>query len=70
VYIIEAPFGVVACLACFFLGDLKSVMNYSVDAPVEDLRAKHPLELDISEVRKSYSRNGEIRESTLRRLAR
>lgn len=41
VYIIAAPFGAVACLACFFLGDLKSVMNYSVDAPVEDLHAKH-----------------------------
>lgn len=41
VYIIAAPFGAVACLACFFLGDLNSVMNYSVDAPVEDLHAKH-----------------------------
>lgn len=41
VYTIAAPFGAVACIACFFLGDLKSVMNYSVDAPVEDLHAKH-----------------------------
>lgn len=41
VYIIAVPFGAVACVACFFLGDLKSVMNYSVDAPVEDLHAKH-----------------------------
>jgi hypothetical protein len=41
VYMIAAPFGVVACIACFFLGDLRSVMNYSVDAPVEDLHAKH-----------------------------
>jgi hypothetical protein len=41
VYMIAVPFGAVACVACFFLGDLKSVMNYSVDAPVEDLHAKH-----------------------------
>lgn len=41
VYIIAAPFGVVAIVACFFLGDLSRVMNYRVDAPVERLRAKH-----------------------------
>ncbi|KAJ5297581.1 hypothetical protein PENANT_c005G09775 [Penicillium antarcticum] len=41
VFIIAAPFGVVAILACIFLGDLKSVMNYGVDAPVENLQAKH-----------------------------
>jgi hypothetical protein len=40
VYMIAAPFGALACVACFFLGDLKSVMNYSVDAPVEELQAK------------------------------
>lgn len=40
VYIIAAPFGLVACFACFFLGDLKGTMNYHVDAPVEDLHAK------------------------------
>ncbi|KAJ5611177.1 major facilitator superfamily domain-containing protein [Penicillium lagena] len=40
VYIIAAPFGLLACVACFFLGDLKDVMNYRVDAPVEDLHAK------------------------------
>lgn len=40
VYIIAAPFGVLACLACFFLGDLRKVMNYGVDAPVEKLRSK------------------------------
>lgn len=40
VYMIAAPFGAVACIACFLLGDLKPVMNYSVDAPVEDLHAK------------------------------
>jgi len=37
VYIIAAPFGALACIACFFLGDLRKVMNYRVDAPVEDL---------------------------------
>ena len=40
VYIIAAPFGALACVACFFLGDLSKVMNYRVDAPVEDLHAK------------------------------
>lgn len=41
VYIIAVAFGAVACLACFFLGDLTATMNYHVDAPVEDLHAKH-----------------------------
>ncbi len=41
VFIIAAPFGAVACIACFFLGDLKETMNYHVDAPIEDLHAKH-----------------------------
>lgn len=41
VFIIAAPFGVLAIIACIFLGDVKSVMNYGVDAPVEDLHAKH-----------------------------
>ena len=40
VYIIAAPFGLLACVACFFLGDLKKVMDYAVEAPVEDLHAK------------------------------
>ncbi|KAK5108576.1 hypothetical protein LTR62_008152 [Meristemomyces frigidus] len=40
VYIIAAPFGVVACILCFFFDDLSQVMNYRVDAPVEDLRTK------------------------------
>lgn len=40
VYIIAAPFGILACTACFFLGDLKKTMNYHVDAPLEDLHAK------------------------------
>lgn len=41
VYIIAAPFGALACVACLFLGDLRKTMNYQVDAPVEDLHAKH-----------------------------
>jgi hypothetical protein len=41
VYIIAAAFGALACVACFFLGDLKATMNYHVDAPIEDLHAKH-----------------------------
>jgi len=40
VFIIAAPFGLVACIACFFLGSVSSTMNYTVDAPVEDLHAK------------------------------
>lgn len=40
VFIIAAPFGLVACIACFFLGSVSSTMNYRVDAPVEDLYAK------------------------------
>jgi hypothetical protein len=40
VFIIAAPFGLLACFACFFLGDLKKVMDYAVEAPVEDLHAK------------------------------
>lgn len=41
VYMIAAPFGAVACIACFFLGDLSPVMDYSIDAPVEAVHAKH-----------------------------
>ena len=41
VYLIAVPFGVIACIACFFIGDMKKTMNYRVDAPVEDLHAKH-----------------------------
>jgi hypothetical protein len=40
-YIIAVPFGVVACIACCFLGDMRKTMNYRVDAPLEDLSAKH-----------------------------
>jgi hypothetical protein len=41
VYMIAAPFGALACIACFFLGSLKETMNYHVDAPLENLHAKH-----------------------------
>lgn len=40
VFIIAAPFGALAFISCFFLGDLKETMTYRVDAPVEDLHAK------------------------------
>ncbi|KAH8700873.1 major facilitator superfamily domain-containing protein [Talaromyces proteolyticus] len=41
VYIIAAPFGALACVVCWFLGDMKKTMNYYVDAPVENLHAKN-----------------------------
>ncbi|KAF9886379.1 hypothetical protein FE257_011524 [Aspergillus nanangensis] len=41
VFIIAAPFGALACIAAFFLGSMKEVMNYGVDAPVEELHIKH-----------------------------
>lgn len=45
VFIIAAPFGALACIGCFFLGDLKETMTYRVDAPLEDLHAKHHREV-------------------------
>ena len=41
VFIIAAPFGVLACVVCYFIGDLRKTMDYHVDAPVEKLVAKH-----------------------------
>ena len=41
VFIIAAPFGALACIGSLFLGDLRKTMNYRVDAPVENLHAKH-----------------------------
>ena len=41
VFVIAAPFGLVACMFCFALGDQSGSMTYRVDAPVENLRAKH-----------------------------
>lgn len=40
VYIIAAPFGILACIITYFVGDVTKLMNYRVDAPVEELRAK------------------------------
>ncbi|EXJ67988.1 uncharacterized protein A1O5_08602 [Cladophialophora psammophila CBS 110553] len=40
VYIIAAPFGILAFIGCWFLGDLSATMNYRVDAPVEVLTVK------------------------------
>ena len=40
VYLIAVPFGIVACISCFFLGDMSKTMNYRVDAPVENLHAR------------------------------
>jgi hypothetical protein len=40
VYIIAAPFGALACVASLFLGDLRKIMNYHIDAPLEDLHAE------------------------------
>jgi Fungal trichothecene efflux pump (TRI12) len=37
---IAAPFGALACVLCLFLTDLRKLMNYHVDAPVEELHAK------------------------------
>jgi hypothetical protein len=48
VFIIAAPFGVLACIACFFLGDLRKTMNYSVDAPVEHLHPRNGHRQEIS----------------------
>ena len=39
--IIAVPFGVVACVLCWFLGDVTKLMTYRVDAPVEELHAKN-----------------------------
>jgi hypothetical protein len=39
--IIAAVFGAVGVVICWFMGDVKKLMNYHVDAPVEVLHAKH-----------------------------
>lgn len=40
VFIIAAPFGLLACIGCLFLGDLSSKMTYAVEAPVEELHGR------------------------------
>ncbi|KAK0118533.1 hypothetical protein ONS96_011629 [Cadophora gregata f. sp. sojae] len=41
VFMIVAPFGALGALCCFFLGSFKEQMSYRVDAPIEELHAKH-----------------------------
>ena len=48
VFIIAAPFGVLACLLCLLLGDMSKTMNYHVDAPVERLTVKNKTEKVIT----------------------
>lgn len=40
VFIIAVPLGVLGCVLCCFLGDLRKTMNYVVEAPLENLHAK------------------------------
>ncbi|OQV07087.1 hypothetical protein CLAIMM_11571 [Cladophialophora immunda] len=40
VFIIAAPVSAVAVFLCYFLADLRTLMDYRVDAPVEELHAK------------------------------
>lgn len=40
VFIIAVPFGVLACITCWFIGDLRETMNYRVDAPIEELHGE------------------------------
>lgn len=40
VFMIAAPFGVVAAVSCWFTADMRKTMNYKVDAPVENLTTK------------------------------
>lgn len=40
VFIIAAPFGLVAAISCWFTADMRKTMNYQVDAPVENLKRK------------------------------
>lgn len=41
VFIVAAPFGVLACLLCFALNGRGAEMHYKVDAPVKDLSSRH-----------------------------
>ena len=41
IFIISAAFSALACVLCFYIGDVKRTMTYHVDAPVEELHAKH-----------------------------
>lgn len=50
VFVIAAPFGVLAALSCWFIADLRTTMNYKVDAPVEQLREKTQHSSAVQEV--------------------
>lgn len=41
VFIAAAPFAFVATVMCYWIEDVKKIMTYHVDAPVEDLVPKH-----------------------------
>lgn len=47
VFIIAAPVSAVAVLLCYFLADLRTLMDYRVDAPVEELHAKNHHDQDV-----------------------
>jgi hypothetical protein len=40
VFIIAAPFGVLACIISIFLGDLRKAISYTIDAPIEQLHSR------------------------------
>lgn len=41
IYTIAAPFGALAVIMCFLIGDFSKTMHYRVDAPMEEIHAKH-----------------------------
>ena len=41
VFAIAMPFGVISAILAYFLGSYKMTMNYVVEAPMEELHAKH-----------------------------
>ena len=41
VYIVAAALGLLACTLCYWLGPTRQLMDYRVDAPVEELHGKH-----------------------------
>lgn len=47
VFIIAAPFGLLACIASLLLGDLSSKMTYIVEAPVEELHGRKETKGDM-----------------------
>lgn len=47
VFIIASPFALLGVIGCYFIGDLKKIMTYHVDAPVEELHAKHHVKGEV-----------------------